>query len=126
MDLCLYRVARAREQGITLEMDVGSLLASDSCVGRLYFGTSPTFAREISLNGQTNTTPRNTDSAPILWYGPLHQSTTFVPYRKCRKMSDVRNLRSHGSAKRRGKRKKVHLSRKNDVNGDFRVRRGGV
>lgn len=45
-----------REQGITLEMDVGSLLASNSCVGRLYFGTSPTFAREISLNGQTNMT----------------------------------------------------------------------
>ncbi|CAD1474865.1 unnamed protein product [Heterotrigona itama] len=37
-------------------MDVGSLLASNSCVGRLYFGTSPTFAREISLNGQTNMT----------------------------------------------------------------------
>lgn len=51
-----YRVARAREQGITLEMDVGSLLASNSCVGRLYFGTSPTFVREISLNGQTNMT----------------------------------------------------------------------
>lgn len=47
---------------ITLEMDVGSLLASDSRVGRLYFGTSPTFAREIRLNGQTDAT-RNADSA---------------------------------------------------------------